>query len=89
MPLVNLIAQKRIVPELIQKDLTVDNLARHMENILFDHASRADMCKHFSQVRQTLGASHAAATVAEVVSTYFPQPAPTSAPSARESRHAS
>jgi lipid-A-disaccharide synthase len=52
--MVNLIANQRVVPELIQQDFTVDNVVRHLEPLLRDEAARATMQSHLAGVRAAL-----------------------------------
>lgn len=53
----NLIAGKRIVPELIQNDFTAQNIVQHVESLLPDGPSRQSMMQELQRVR-TLLSSH-------------------------------
>jgi lipid-A-disaccharide synthase len=63
----NLIAERRIVPELIQDDFNAENLAREARLLLDDPARRETMRKDLGEVRQRLGAPGASARAAEAV----------------------
>jgi len=59
--MVNLIAGKRIVPELIQRDFTVANVVRQIERLLPDSPPRESMRKELARIRGLLNsrpASH-------------------------------
>jgi lipid-A-disaccharide synthase len=64
--LVNLVAGDRVVPELIQNDVTPQNLVRETVDILEDGHRRADMIKRLGEVRDKLrkGASERTAQIA-------------------------
>jgi lipid-A-disaccharide synthase len=50
----NLIAGRRVVPELIQKEFTASNIVRHLEPLLPDGPSRQSMMKELARVRELL-----------------------------------
>jgi lipid-A-disaccharide synthase len=50
----NLIAGKRVVPELIQKEFTASNIVRHLEPLLPDGPRRESMRKELAGVRDLL-----------------------------------
>ncbi len=50
----NLIAGREVVPELIQKDFTPENVDRHMRQILDDGPAREKMLRDFAEIRQRL-----------------------------------
>ncbi|MGO8718039.1 MAG: lipid-A-disaccharide synthase [Acidobacteriaceae bacterium] len=52
--MVNLIAGKRIVPELIQEEFTPENVVRTLQPLLEDNADRSTMIKELVEVRKTL-----------------------------------
>jgi lipid-A-disaccharide synthase len=64
--LVNLVAGERVVPELIQKDMTPENLVREAVDILEDSHRREKMVKKLREVREKLrkGASERTAQIA-------------------------
>lgn len=73
----NLIAGKRLVPELIQHDFTAANIVQHLRQLLPDGPARASMMKELGAIRQALhlhpdagraGGFSAIETVAAVVS---------------------
>ncbi len=55
--MVNLVAGKRVVPELIQDDLTAGRLADEALKLLDDEAARDDMKRELKAVAQKLSAS--------------------------------
>jgi lipid-A-disaccharide synthase len=50
----NLIAGKRVVPELIQKEFTASNIVRHLEPLLPDGPRRQSMMKELAAIRGAL-----------------------------------
>ncbi len=52
--MVNLIAGKRMVPELIQHDLTAANIVQHLRQLLPDGPARQSMMKELGAIRQAL-----------------------------------
>jgi lipid-A-disaccharide synthase len=50
----NLIAGKRIVPELIQRDFTAENIVQEIERLLPDGAPRQSMMEELARVRELL-----------------------------------
>jgi lipid-A-disaccharide synthase len=54
--MVNLIAGRRVVPELIQHDFTAQNIVRHLEPLLPDGPPRESMIQALTAVRQALAA---------------------------------
>jgi lipid-A-disaccharide synthase len=62
----NLIAGREIVPELVQKDFTPENVVSRMRPILADGPAREQMLSAFAEIRQKLTVA-AAGTVAERV----------------------
>jgi len=55
--MVNLIANKRVVPELIQSDFTAANLVLHLQPLLNDEAARAEMQANLRRISDMLKAS--------------------------------
>lgn len=64
--LVNLIAEKRIVPELVQKEATPVKIYRQAHQILTDNQRYQQTCKNLLQVRDRLGQPGAAQKVAQI-----------------------
>jgi lipid-A-disaccharide synthase len=64
--LVNLIAEKEIVPELIQYDATPDNIADAVSEILCDSARRQRMRAELIKVRDRLGEPGASERLADI-----------------------
>ena len=55
MGMVNILAQRLIVPELLQNDLTAANLARETLRLLQDHSFTRQMREEFVSIRTQLG----------------------------------
>jgi lipid-A-disaccharide synthase len=62
--IVNILAGKRIVPELVQKDFTAENVAREALRLLESSSDRAEMIARFKDIRASLGDEPASANVA-------------------------
>lgn len=60
----NLIADRLVFRELIQKDLTADNLTVEIRRLIEDPAYREEMLAGYREIRQALGGSGASAAVA-------------------------
>lgn len=71
--LVNLIANRRVVPELIQGEVTAAKLYDETRRFLEDPAERLRLAYDFNQLRQRLGDGHTAAKVAAAVLNYVPE----------------
>ncbi|MGB0063909.1 MAG: lipid-A-disaccharide synthase [Terracidiphilus sp.] len=56
----NLIAGKRVVPELIQHDFTAENIIQHLRRLLPDGPARQSMMKELGAVREALQVPSAA-----------------------------
>lgn len=65
--LVNLIAGRSVVPELIQGEATAERLIRETERLLNDRRAYDEMKKSLQQVRDTLGEPGASMRAAKVV----------------------
>jgi lipid-A-disaccharide synthase len=63
----NLVAGRRIVPELIQDDFTPERTAAEVVTLLTDANKRAEMCSALSSVREQLGSPGATARAADTV----------------------
>jgi lipid-A-disaccharide synthase len=64
--LVNLIADRRIVPELVQQEATPQAICEAARSILSDPKVYADMCRDLTMVRNRLGESGASEKVARI-----------------------
>jgi lipid-A-disaccharide synthase len=65
--LVNLIADRQVVPELMQQQVTVSSLVAHMEPLLAPGSPEAAAQRHgFAEVRQRLGGAGASNRVADL-----------------------
>jgi lipid-A-disaccharide synthase len=65
--LVNLLAGRRLIPEILQADLTPERVAAEVNRCLDDAAARAEMVEGLSAIRAALGAPGAAGRAAEAV----------------------
>ena len=65
--LVNLVANRRIVTELIQNDLTVSNLYAELNQILHNQKNINEMKEEYLKLKELLGGGGAAEKAAEVV----------------------
>lgn len=66
--LVNLIMDKEVVKELIQDELSVDNLVRELKNLLFDVKRREQLYKDYRDLRELLSAGgHASSNAAKLI----------------------
>ena len=65
--LVNIVADRRIVPELVQEEVTAGNISTALSAILSDHARTRTMKEDLAAVRSRLGDSGASRKAAEIV----------------------
>ncbi|HVP66148.1 MAG TPA: lipid-A-disaccharide synthase [Anaeromyxobacteraceae bacterium] len=63
--LVNILAGRRVVPELLQTDASPDRMAAEIEKLLSDPAARSEQLAALEDVRRSLGEPGAARRVAE------------------------
>ena len=66
--MVNLVAGRRVVPELMQSQLTGQALAAEAGRLLSDSAARAEMCAGLADVRRKLGQSGPLSPAAQAAS---------------------
>jgi lipid-A-disaccharide synthase len=69
--MVNLIAGRRVVPELIQADFTPERVVAELLPLVDDTPARRAMKAGLAEVREKLGASGASARAAEVVAPFL------------------
>ncbi len=62
--MVNLVAGRAVVPELIQDDFTAANVAAHLTRLISDEAARDKMCHDLNEVRRMLHAGRSATETA-------------------------
>jgi len=72
--MVNLIAGKRVVPELVQNDFTPERLASETLGLLDSLAARAEMRQGLAEVREKLGPPGAIDRAADIISAMVAQP---------------
>jgi lipid-A-disaccharide synthase len=65
--MVNLIAGKRAVPELIQNDFTPDGVASEVLRLLNDQSARESLCRDLAEVRLRLGPPGAVDRAADAI----------------------
>jgi lipid-A-disaccharide synthase len=70
--LVNLLAGRRLVPELLQGDATGPRMAEELERLLADPAARAAQVSGLREVRASLGEPGAPGRVAGELERYLP-----------------
>ena len=63
----NIIAKRRVIPELLQGEVTVSNVCNEMSHILDDTAIYEQMKLDLGQVKVDLGAPGAVQRVADVI----------------------
>jgi lipid-A-disaccharide synthase len=71
--MVNLIAGKRVVPELIQDDFTPERVAAEAEKLLGSPQAREDMRRELRQVRERLGPPGAIDRAADIIAAMIGQ----------------
>jgi len=71
--LVNLLAGRTLVPELLQRQASPDRMAAEIERLLADGEARATQLRGLEEVRGMLGAPGAPRRVAEEVSEMLPR----------------
>jgi lipid-A-disaccharide synthase len=73
--MVNLIAGKRVVPELFQKDFTPERLANEVIRLLDSQEARAEMRRGLAGVREKLGPPGAIERAADIIAGMLADPA--------------
>ncbi len=71
--MVNLIAGKRVVPELVQKDFTPQQVAQEAKRLLDSPAAREEMQRGLADVRTKLGPPGAIDRAADIIATMLKQ----------------
>jgi lipid-A-disaccharide synthase len=69
--LVNLIANREVVPELIQAELNPDRLLRELQNILPGSAGRETQLAGYREIKEMMGTAGASATTARLMVGYL------------------
>lgn len=65
--LVNILAKKNVVAELIQKDASPEKIFAELEKVLFDYNYRSKMLDDFRSIRKYLGSVGASVRAAEII----------------------
>ncbi len=63
----NIIANKRIIPELIEDDVKAENIAYNIEELLFNQSKRLIMISELANVRKMLSDKNSSLEVAKVI----------------------
>jgi len=71
--MVNLIAERRLVPELVQGDFTPEAVDAEVGRLLEDAAARIRLNQDFAQIRRTLGSGDATANASRAILGYLPE----------------
>ena len=66
--IVNILAGKKVIPELIQKEFTVDNIFKETRKILESGSIRSEMTEHFRKIKKDLGEKRASENAAAELS---------------------
>jgi lipid-A-disaccharide synthase len=69
--LVNLIAGHEVVTELIQDDLTLENLKQEVHRIVYNEEMRIRMIKEYDEIRHILGQEPASEKAAKLMTSYL------------------
>jgi len=72
--MVNLIAGKRVVPELVQNDFTAERLASEAIGLLDSPDARAEMRRGLAEVREKLGPPGAVERAADLIASMLNAP---------------
>lgn len=72
--MVNLLAGKAVVPELIQSDFTTANLSSRLQDLLDDDETRNQIIKDLQKVRLRLGQGGAIGRAADAIGRYVEKP---------------
>ncbi len=70
--LLNLLAKKQVVPELLQREVTVDRVVAELEK-LWQGPARETCLRGLDEVRASLGESGASLTAARLVASFIPR----------------
>lgn len=73
--MVNLIAGRRVVPELIQKDFTPERVAEEALSLLRSEEKRVEICRGLAEVRERLGPPGAVERAADAIVRLLPKTA--------------
>lgn len=65
--LVNIIADKEVIKELLANDFTVDNIAAELQRLLTDEAYKKEMLANYKHLSDSLGSLPASATAADII----------------------
>ena len=63
--IVNILAGSRVIPELIQRDFTPENIFQESKRILESEEIRSEMISHFRRIKKTLGEKAASQNAAK------------------------
>ncbi|HTA27075.1 MAG TPA: lipid-A-disaccharide synthase, partial [Bacteroidia bacterium] len=69
--IVNLVMEKEVVKELIQHELTVENLSHELKKLLDDAAYRERIIDEYKQINEKLGGPGASARAAKIIADFL------------------
>jgi lipid-A-disaccharide synthase len=69
--IVNILASRPVIPELIQKNFTAAHLSRCALDLLDDSERRGDMLEQFRQIKQRLGVKQASENTARILERFY------------------
>ena len=65
--LVNIIADKEVIKELLANDFTADKVAEELQRLLTDEAYKKEMLANYKHLSDLLGTQPASATAASII----------------------
>lgn len=69
--IVNLVMEKEVVKELIQYQLTADNLSEELKKLMEDKTYRESILKNYKEINEKLGGPGASARAAKIISDFL------------------
>jgi len=69
--LVNIVAEREVVPELLQEEVTASNIVSNLLPLLEDGVERSQMMAGLGEVREKLGNGNAASNLADLIEELF------------------
>lgn len=63
----NIVAGREVIPELLQNDVTAENIQKQLDSLLYDEPRRNKMIEDLNTVKTDLGAPGAVARVAQII----------------------
>jgi lipid-A-disaccharide synthase len=69
--IVNLVMEREVVKELIQHELTAENLSKELKKIMEDKPNRERIIKEYKEINEKLGGSGASARAAKIITDFL------------------